>query len=311
MSSGQRVVVTGGTGLIGRALVRRLVEEGREIVLLSRRAAGPEDLPAGARVLRWDGRTAAGWGEAVDGAAAIVNLAGEPIAGGRWTAARKRRIVASRRQACEALLAAVGAARTRPETLLQASAVGFYGDRAGQELSEESAPGRGFLAETTVDWERASVPFENLGVRRVLLRTGIVLARDGGALPRILLPLRFGVGGALGSGRQWMPWIHLEDEIAAILWLLARHELAGPFNLTAPRPATNAELTREAARRLGRPAFFRAPAWALRGALGELAEAVLGSQRALPARLLASGFRFRYSELGPALDALLAEPRPG
>lgn len=308
MNAGQRVVVSGGTGLIGAALVRRLIESGREVVVLSRRAAAAGDLPPGVRALPWNGRDAAGWGEVVDGAAALVNLAGEPIAGGRWTAARKRQIVASRQQACEALLEAVRAARARPEVLVQASAVGFYGHRADEVLDEASSPGSGFLATTTVDWERASAPVEGLGVRRVLLRTGIVLAREGGALPRLLLPLRFGVGGALGSGRQWMPWIHLDDEIAAILWLLDRHELAGPFNLTAPQPATNAELTREAARRLGRPAFLRAPAWALRGALGELAEAVLGSQRALPRRLLASGFRFRYPELAPALDALLARP---
>ncbi len=308
MSAGQRVVVSGGTGLIGAALVRRLIEAGREVVVLTRGAVAEGILPPGARALRWNGHDAAGWGEAVDGAAALINLAGEPIAGGRWTAARKRRIVTSRQQACAALLEAVRAARARPGVLLQASAVGFYGDRADEVLDEASAPGSGFLAETTVAWERASAPFEALGVRRVLLRTGIVLARAGGALPRLLLPLRFGLGGALGSGRQWMPWIHLEDEIAAILWLLERQELAGPFNLTAPQPATNAELTREAARRLGRPALLRAPAWALRGALGELAEAVLGSQRALPRRLLASGFRFRYSELAPALDALLARP---
>lgn len=308
MSTGQRVVVSGGTGLIGEALVRRLSAAGREVVVLSRRAAAAGDLPPGVRVLPWNGRDAAGWGEVVDGAAALVNLAGEPIAGGRWTAARKQRIVASRQQACAALLAAVRAARTRPEVLLQASAVGFYGDRAEEILDEESAPGSGFLAETTVAWERASAPFEALAVRRVLVRTGIVLARDGGALPRILLPLRFGVGGALGSGRQWMPWIHLEDEVAALLWLLERRDLAGPFNLTAPHPATNAELTREAARRLGRPAVLRVPEWALRSILGELAEAVLGSQRALPRRLLASGFRFRYPELAPALDALLARP---
>lgn len=305
MNAGARVVVTGGTGLLGRALVERLVAKGFEVVVLSRRPDRQAELPAAARLVGWDARSTTGWAHEVDGAAAIFNLAGESIAAGRWTAARRRRILESRREACGALLEAVGAARVRPQVLLQASAVGFYGDRAEAWLDEASPAGEGFLAETTVLWEGASDPIAALGVRRVLLRTGVVLAREGGALPKILLPLRLGIGGRLGSGGQWVPWIHLADEIAAILFLLDRGECAGVFNLVAPAPVTNAELTRLAAARLRRPDLLAAPAWALRAVLGELSQVVLASQRARPARLLEMGFEFRFPELGAALDDLL------
>lgn len=305
MNARARIVVTGGTGLLGRALVERLAAGAFDVVVLSRRPDRSAGIPAAARLIGWDGRSATGWAHEVDGAAAIVNLAGEPIASGRWTAARRRRILESRREACGALLEAVRAARVKPEVLLQASAVGFYGDRADAWLDEAIPAGEGFLAETTTLWEGASVPIAALGVRRVLLRTGVVLAREGGALPKLLLPLRLGLGGKLGAGRQWVPWIHVADEIAAILFLLDRTECAGAFNLVAPAPVTNAELTRIAAARLRRPNVLAVPAWALRAVLGELSQVVLASQRVRPARLLEMGFEFRYPVLGAALDELL------
>lgn len=299
-----RVVITGGTGLIGRALAAKLVESGRDVVVVSR-SANPEGVPGGCRVARWDGSSAGALVSELDGAAAIVNLAGESIAGGRWGVERKRRILDSRIAAGGAVIEAIGQAKRRPELLLQASAVGFYGDRGDEELDESSSAGTGFLAETTAAWEKSTAGVEELGARRVLLRTGLVLARDGGALAAMTPPFRLGLGARLGGGRQWMPWIHLEDELAAIVHLLERRDARGPFNLCAPRPATNAEFTRAVAKALHRPAFLAAPAAVLRLVLGEMAILVLGGQRLHPRRLLDSGFAFRFPALGPALANLL------
>lgn len=301
--SSSRIVIPGGTGLIGRALAAALVARGEDVVVLSRRPVADLRLPPGVRGVLWDGRTSAGWLEEADGAAAIVNLAGESIAGGRWTADRKRRIVESRVDATGAVIEAIERAKRRPRALLQASAVGFYGDRGGEALDESSGPGAGFLAETTAAWERASEAAESLGARRVLLRTGLVLALDGGALAAMVRPFRFGLGARLGSGAQWMPWIHVDDEVAAIEFLLREESARGAFNLCAPAPVTNTEFTRLLARTLRRPAFAAAPAVALRALLGEMAVLVLGGQRLMPRRLLEAGYRFRF----PKLDAALAD----
>lgn len=303
-SASSRVVITGGTGLIGRALSSRLAASGLDVVVLSRRSPEETRVPRGCRVVRWDGVSSASWVAEADGALAIVNLAGESIAGGRWTKTRQRRIVGSRVAAADAVVDAVGQARRRPEVVLQASAVGFYGDRGDEPLDESSRAGSGFLAETTLAWERATARVEELGMRRVLLRTGLVLARDGGALAAMTPPFRFGLGGRLGDGRQWMPWIHLDDEVGAIVHLLERREARGPFNLCAPEPATNAAFTRALAQVLHRPAFCAAPAAALRLVLGEMSNLVLGGQRVRPRRLLESGFSFRFPELSGALENL-------
>ncbi len=301
-----RILIAGGTGLLGRALAGRLARTGREIVLLSRAAASKSqtaNLPPGCRVAAWDARTADGWLELAEGALAIVNLAGESIAAGRWSVRRKERIRESRLRATGAVTDAIGRARNPPLVLVQASAVGFYGDRADETLTERSGPGDGFLARTTREWEAASTAAERCGVRRVVVRTGVVLAREGGAFPRMALPFRFGVGAILGSGRQWMPWIHLEDEIAALEFVLENEPARGAMNFAAPAPATQAEFSTELARALHRPLFLRAPAWVLRAGLGEMAELVLASQRMVPERLLELGFRFRF----PRLDATLAD----
>jgi uncharacterized protein (TIGR01777 family) len=187
--------------------------------------------------------------------------------------------------------------------LLQASAVGYDGDGGEREIGEDAPPGDGFLARTSIAWEGATAAVEALGVRRAILRTGIVLARQGGALPKLVLPFRLGAGGPLGSGRQWTPWIHIDDEVGAIRFLLERPEASGPFNLAAPQPVRNADLARALGRALGRPSFVRTPAFALRLALGEMAEALLTGQRALPRRLLALGYPFRF----PGLDGALAD----
>jgi uncharacterized protein (TIGR01777 family) len=299
-----KVVIAGGSGLIGRALAAELGAAGREIVVLSRGRA--EGLPGGARAVRWDGRTADGWAGELEGASAVVNLAGEGIADRRWSAARKRALLDSRLGATAAVVAGLAAARRRPPVLAHASAVGYYGDRGDEWLDEDSPPGSGFLAELADGWERASAAADTLGVRRVLLRTGLVLAREGGALAAIARPFRFGVGGPLGDGRQWMPWIHVADQVGAIRFLIETAGTVGPFNLVAPAPETNAAFSRGLARALGRPCLLRAPGAALRLALGEMADMLLGGQRLRPRRLLDAGYRFRFPTLADALADLLA-----
>lgn len=300
-----RVIITGGTGLIGRALAASLAGDGHEVIVLSRDSRRHTDLPAGVQVERWDGRTAAGWGPLADGADAIVNLAGENIGAARWTAERKERIRRSRLDAGRAVVEAVAAAGRKPRVVIQASAVGYYGPRGDEELSEEAPPGEDFLALLCVEWEASTAAVEAQGVRRAVIRSGLVFSTAGGSLPRLLLPFRFFVGGPLGSGRQWYSWIHIADEVAAIRFLIANEAARGPFNLCAPNPLTNAELARVIGRVMGRPSFLPTPAFALRLAFGEMAAAVLTGQRVVPARLLQLGFSFRFPTAEAALRDLL------
>lgn len=302
-----RIVIAGGTGFIGRPLVAGLAHDGHEVVVLTRRPdrVRAADLPRGARALGWDGRSTDGWGETVDGAGAVINLTGAGLADAPWTAARKRVLRESRVQPAEALAAAIVAARQRPAVLLQGSAIGYYGFRGDEVITESSGQGEGFLAELCAAWERASEPVEAAGVRRVLLRTGgMVLGLGGGALPKLALPFRLFAGGPVGSGRQHVSWIHEDDEVGAIRFLMDAADAAGPYNLAAPEPATNAELGRALARALGRPYWLPAPAFALRLALGELAEVILDSARVVPERLLAAGYRYRFPRLADALADL-------
>ena len=300
-----RVIIAGGTGLIGRALAADLAAGGREVIVLSRSPERATGLPAGVRAERWDGRTAQGWGHLVNGAEAMVNLAGENLAAGRWTPERRRRIRDSRIHAGEAVVAAIGAADAKPRVLIQASAVGYYGPRGNEELTETAPPGNDFLARLCLAWEASTAAVESFGIRRASIRTGIVLSPRGGALPRLILPFRFFAGGPLGNGRQWYPWIHLADEVAAIRFLIETEAAAGPANLTAPHPVTNAALSTTIGRVLGRPALLPAPGFALRLALGDMATVVLDGQRAVPSRLLALGFRFRFPDVEEALRDLL------
>ena len=301
-----RVLIAGGTGLIGQALARSLLTDGHEVIVLSRRPERYRNrMPAEIRLEPWDARTTAGWAHRIDEVDAVVNLAGENIAGGRWTASRKRRLRESRLNATRALTEAVLQATRRPRVFVQASAVGYYGPRGEEEVTEETPPGHDFLAQLAQEWEATSQPVEDAGVRRVIIRTGIVLAREGGALARMLLPLKLGLAGPLGSGRQWFPWIHIADEVGAIRFLMDTETASGPYNLTAPNPVRNATFIRTAARVLGRPAFFRVPAWLLRLVLGEMATVLLDGQRAVPRRLLNAGYTFRFPDLEPALRDVL------
>ncbi len=300
-----RVLITGGTGLIGRPLAAALAASGHDVVLLSRDPDKAGALPAHVRAARWDGATAAGWQDLADGAFAIVNLAGENIGGGRWTAEAKRRVVESRTRAGAAVVAAVAAARRKPRMLLQASAVGYYGDSGDRLLPESSGPGAGFLAATCVAWEASTFAVEAAGVRRAVARSGVVLSMDGGALPKLVLPFRLLAGGPMGDGRQWMPWIHVDDEVRALQFLIENERASGAFNLCGPTPERNADFGRAIGDVLHRPSFLPAPAFALKLALGEMSTIVLQGQRCVPEKLLALGFRFAHLELRPALADLL------
>ncbi len=300
-----KVIVSGGSGLNGSALVAGLAADGHKATVLSRAPERLRDLPTGVSAAAWDAKSAAQLAPLIAGVDAVVHLAGEGIADGRWSEERKRRIRDSRVDSSGAVATAFAAAEPRPDVLLQASAVGFYGPRGSEELTEESASGDDFLAGICREWEEASAAVEDLGVRRAVLRTGVVLARDGGALPKMLLPFRLFAGGPVGDGRQYMPWIHLADEVGAIRFLLDSPTASGPYNLTAPEPQTNRQFSRILGRVLRRPSFMPAPAFALKLALGEMSKILLEGQRALPRRLEEGGYSFRFPGLEAALRDLV------
>jgi uncharacterized protein (TIGR01777 family) len=300
-----RIVITGGSGLIGIALARELGSAGHEVVALTRDPSRVGPLPPGTRAVQWDGKTPQGWGSLLDEGTAIVHLAGDSVAAGRWTDEKKRRIRQSRVESGRAVLEAIRQAKSRPRALLQGSAVGYYGDCGDEGVDESHPPGDDFLARVCVDWEASTAEAAALGVRRPILRTGIVLSNEGGALPRMALPFRLLAGGPLGGGRQWFPWIHMADEVGAIRFLIEREDADGPFNLSAPEPLTNRDFGRALGRVLNRPSFAPAPGFALRLLLGEMADALLHGQRAVPRRLLDLGYVFRYPEAAGALRNLL------
>ncbi len=299
-----RVIITGGTGLIGRALVADLTKDDHETIVLSRRPERAAGLPAEVRVERWDAQTAEGWGSLADGADALVNLAGENIAG-RWTASRKRRIRESRLNAGRAVVQAVELAGVKPRVVVQASGAGYYGPRGDEEVVEEEPPGSDFLGQLAIEWEASTAPVERMGVRRAVIRSGAVLSTEGGAFPPMLLQSRLFLGGPLGSGRQWLPWIHIADEARAIRFLIENERAQGPFNLVAPYPLTSIEFNRALGRVMRRPAFMPVPAFALRLLAGEMSTVLLDGQRAIPRRLLDLGFAFRFPKAEEALRDLL------
>ena len=305
-----QIIITGGTGFIGQALATSLSSDGHRVIALTRRSGDVPGLDSGVKVVRWDGRTAEGWGHLANEADAIVNLAGESIAGtgiipARWSPQRKLRIVESRTNAGQAIVQAVQAASRKPSVVVQASAVGYYGPGDDTEITEDHPAGSDFLANVCVQWEGSTRPVESLGVRRAILRTGLVFSPYGGVLPRLMLPFRLFAGGPLGSGKQWYPWIHLDDQIRAIRFLIESSQAAGAFNLTAPNPLTNQDLSRVLGTVMKRPAFVPAPAFALRLSLGEMATLVLDGQRAVPDRLSKLGFQFRCPDAEGALRDLL------
>lgn len=303
-----RIIITGGTGLLGRALSKALVADGQEVIVLSRQPEKRSGMPAGVELVNWDGETAAGWGHLADGAGAIVNLAGEGIADKRWSSERKQEIRQSRINAGKAVMAAIEAAGTKPGVLIQASAVGYYGTTTGKAMvTEEFSPGGDFLSKVCFDWEISTTAAPRLGVRRAVIRTGVVLSNDGGAFPKLVLPHKLFVGGPLGGGSQWVPWIHIDDEIRAIQFLLANEAASGPFNLAAPNPVTNKELGAQIGEALGRPSVLPAPALALKAVFGEMSLMLLKGQRAVPKKLLDLGFTFKFEHVQAAVRDLLGD----
>jgi uncharacterized protein (TIGR01777 family) len=302
-----RVFVTGGTGLVGRHLIRQLGERGDTVVCVSRdpaRARGA--LPAGVEVVGADPVLPGAWQDRLASCDAVVNLAGESIGEGWWTAAKKRRIRRSRLATTGNVAKAVAEA-DHPLVLVSASAVGYYGDGGEHALGEDAQPGGDFLARLAVEWENTARKAEREGTRVVLLRIGVVLAREGGALPAMLGPFRFGLGGPLGSGRQYFSWIHLADLVGAILFALDTPDLAGPVNAVVPNPPTQKTFAAALGRALGRPAVLPAPVFALQLLLGEKADMLIKGQRALPNALRAHGFKFRWPELDTALADLIPD----
>ena len=309
-----RIVIAGGTGLIGRALTASLAADGHEVIILSRAPEKATGLPQGARAVRWDGRTASGWGELAEGAEAIVNLAGESIGGENmlalitkpWTREHLQLIRTSRVNAGRAVVQAIEQARVKPHVLVQSSAVGYYGLPGDQEITEDTPAGNDALAKICFDWEATTASVEAPGVRRVVIRTGgVVMSAQGGALPFMLLPFKLFVGGPLGSGKQWFSWIHIADEVRAIRFLLDRSDARGAFNLCAPEPLRNGELARVIGRVMGRPSFVPTPAFAMKLLLGDKATLVLDGQRQVPKRLLELGFQFQFPKVQAALQDLL------
>jgi len=298
-----QAVVTGATGLIGQALIRQL---GSGAAVLSRDDGRAQRQLGGVRAHRWAPEGGPAPVEALRGADVVFNLAGEPAADGRWTAEKKRRIRDSRVVGTRHLVAGLAALNERPRVLVSASAVGYYGDRGDELLDERSSRGQGFLADVCVDWEREAMAAERLGIRVVCVRIGLVMSTAGGALAKMLLPFRLGAGGRLGSGRQWMPWIHIDDLVGILLHAARSESSRGPINGVAPEPVTNAAFTAALAHAVHRPAVLPMPAFALNVAFGEMSGMLMASQRVMPALALRSGYTFSHPDLDGALASLLS-----
>jgi uncharacterized protein (TIGR01777 family) len=306
-----RVIIPGGSGLIGGELAASLAADGHEVTVLSRRPDQVRDQMAeGVSVVGWGGKSVDGWGHLAEGADAIVNLAGKSLDGGtflpqRWTAAHKQEYIDSRVEPGQAIVEAIRAAEKKPRALIQASASGYYEQDTAEPVTEDSPNASSWQAALCREWEKGTAEVEAMGVRRAIIRTGMVLSTAGGAFPRLLLPFKLFVGGPMGSGKQWISWIHHEDEVRAIRFLIEQEDASGPFNLSAPNPVTYAEFARVMGRVMGRPSFVPVPGFAIRLAFGEVAELVLNGWQMVPKRLEEHGFGFKYVKLEAALREIL------
>jgi uncharacterized protein (TIGR01777 family) len=290
-----RVLLTGGTGFIGTPVARALRAAGHDVTIVSRR---PGFVPE--KAIAWDGVR-----DAMGETDAVVNLAGTSVAEGRWTAARKADILASRVDGTRVVVDAIREASKRPSVLVNASAIGWYGARGDEELDESAPAGSGFLADVCRAWEAAAWPAQDLGVRTVALRSGVVLGRGGGALAKMLIPFRMGLGGPIGNGKQWVSWIHLNDVVGLVVAAVSSDAYSGAVNATAPTPVRNKDLTASLAKAVDRPAFLPVPGFALRLAVGEFADALVTGQRVIPAAALAAGYEFKEPDLDAALPPLV------
>jgi uncharacterized protein len=300
-----RILISGSTGFVGTAAIAALQREGHTIARLARPS---QKIAANAaeKSVAWDPVAGTLDAAAAEGCDALVHLAGASIADGRWNASRKNLLRSSRVEATRNLFGALGKLQRPPRVIVGASAIGYYGSRGDETLSETSAPGNDFLASVCQEWERETARGAEFGARVVSVRFGIILAAHGGALPKMLTPFKLGVGGRLGSGRQWMSWVTLEETVRVLQFALANAALAGPVNVVAPNPVRNSEFTKILGKTLHRPALFPAPPFALRLALGEMADALLlSSQRVMPAKLAGAGYQFQQADLQPALQKVL------
>jgi uncharacterized protein (TIGR01777 family) len=304
------VIIAGGSGLIGRQLTMNLTAAGDEVTILSRYPQNVLGLPKGAKAVEWDGKTLQDWGKLIENSDAVVNLTGENLSGkglfpSRWSEERKSRLLQSRVNSGAVLTQAIKHAKTKPSVFIQASGINYYGTQGDKPVTEADAAGNDFLANLSKEWEASSQPVESLGIRRVVVRNGIVLSTKAGALPIITLPYRLYVGGPLGNGRQVFSWIHLADEVSAIQFLLHNPQAHGAFNLTSPNPVTNDEFGKTIGKVLHRPHYFKIPGFAMRLAFGEVAMMVLEGIKVMPQKLLAAGFEYRFPLLEDALRELL------
>ena len=309
-----KIMIAGGTGLIGRPLTAALVADGNTLTVLTR---NPEKaataLPTGAVPVKWDGRTTDGWGDLINETNAVINLAGESLTGDsisailtdRWTEAKKKRIISSRVNAGKAIADAIKVAEKKPEVLIQSSAVGYYSPSGTQKLTESSPAGTDFSAQTCIQWEASTKEVESVGVRRVIIRTGLVLTTAGGILPLMLLPFKLFIGGPLGDGTQPLPWIHIQDQVNSIRFLVSNPSTQGFYNLAAPNPVNYNQFTEIAGNIMRRPNWLRVPGFALKLALGEKSDLVLQGQHALPERLLEAGYQFKFLTIQSALQDLI------
>lgn len=305
-STPARIVITGATGLIGTHLCRRLMAQGYDVTILTRDIAiAKRRVPNAADYVLWTPYTHGAWAHALNGAFAVIHLAGAPIFGKRWSESYRREIRESRVVSTRVLFSSMIAAVQKPTCFLSGSAIGYYGARDATPLDETAPPGHDFLARVCVDWEQEAIEAEELGIRTVLLRTGIVLDRDDGALPTMMRPFRFYMGGPILPGSQWMSWIHRDDVIGLMLFALHNEQIRGPLNLTAPHPQTNRDLCKTLGRVVRSPSWLPVPQFALKLALGGVADILVTGQRVLPAKALQHGYEFAYPHLEPALAHLL------
>jgi uncharacterized protein len=301
-----RVLIAGGTGMIGMTLVESLLADGHQPFVLTRSVQAAR-FPEGVQIIAWDGRTTTGWGEVMGQVDAVVNLVGERLSRWPWTKKQRQRFWNSRVDSGQALVEAIRAASPRPKVFIQASGVNYYGPRGLSTVSEADLPGTDYLADLCIAWEDSTKMVEELGVRRIIVRSAIVLDARDGILPIMMLPIKLFVGGPLGSGRQGLAWIHLDDEVAAIRFLLENQEVSGPFNLTAPAPISNADFLRILAGLLKRPYWLPVPAFVLRFVLGGMSTLVVDGMYLLPKRLVDLGFHFHFETAESALSNLMED----
>ena len=302
-----KIVLAGATGFVGKKLVDQLAAKGHSLTVLTRDPArSPWNTSAQFRIFQWDGNRVGNWAAAVEGADAVINLAGEPIAAKRWTAAQKQKLIESRIHGTRAIVKSIQATKVKPRLLLNASAVGFYGAVAAGDVSEEAGKGSGFLADLCSAWEHETDVLKGSGTRVVLLRIGVVLERGGGALAKMEFPFKIFAGGPLGSGAQWFPWIHRDDILGIIEFALSDEKLSGPVNATAPNPLTMADFCKALGRAMHRPSWAPVPDVMLKILLGEMSEMLLTGQKAVPQKLLQAGYVFKYAEADAALKDIFS-----